>query len=75
MKPAPVVVGARQHTDGATRARFKVSLQGETAACRDVLNTLFPSGEIATIIAPSIAFGKQTHGMAGAPFRKVHSLE
>ena len=58
MKPAPICLGARQHTDGCTWARFVVKVQGETAACRDVLNMLFPSGEVAQIIALSVPIGK-----------------
>ena len=43
----------------------EVKVQGETAACRDVLNMLFPNGEVERIIAPSIGVGKPIHGRCG----------
>jgi hypothetical protein len=61
MKPGPVARGARQPAEGNRWARFKVEVQGKTAACRDVLNMLFPSGEVRRIIAPSVAVGKPAH--------------
>ena len=48
MKPAPGCPGARWHPAGLTWAQFKVKVQGDMAACRDVLNILFPSGEVAS---------------------------
>lgn len=57
----PVRLGACQRTDGFTWARFEVKVQGETAACRDVLNMLFPNGEVDGIIALSIGLGKPIH--------------
>ncbi len=64
MKRAP---GARLHAAGRARAQFKVKVHAETAVGRDVLNRLFPSGEVADIIAPSIAAGKPAGRGAGLP--------